>query len=371
MRIGIDVAPLTKEVAGIGQYVLNMIENLLRIDKENEYILYSYADVVLPFQLNERWKIVVYGNSKNSHEFITKLPKQIKRDHIDLFWGTRGYLPFGNMNVGFLISVHDLAPILFPEFFELKHRTLFKFLISIGIRKADKIMTISKSTQNDIINMYPIQTDNITVTYLGANPIFKPSIDGTSIKNIMDKYHIDSNYILCLSTVEPRKNMLRTIKAYHRGLKEKQISHKLVIVGGSGWKNNDVYDYVKDNNLETQVIFTGYTPIEDIKYIYNGASLFVYASLYEGFGIPILEAMQSGTPVITSNIASMPEVAGDACILVNPEDEDEILASMVSVLSSEKLQQDMIIKGLEQVDKFSWRKCAQESLEVIHGFRNL
>ena len=230
---------------------------------------------------------------------------------------------------------------------------------------------------NDVIKYMKFDESKIHVVYEAANPIFNTDKNTEAIQQTMDRYNIDSKYILCLSTVEPRKNMLRTIKAYEKCILNNNLPYKLVIVGGSGWNNGEIYDYVQSHeNLKPHVIFTGYVSYDDVKNIYANASLFIYASLCEGFGLPILEAMQSGIPVITSNVSSMPEVAGDACELIDPYDIDALESAITKVLSSDEIQSQMVEKGLEQAAKFSWEKdqiipwlwdekCAKEILDII------
>lgn len=363
MRIGFDVSALVKEAAGIGQCIINLIDNIMDIDTENEYFLFTYDKIKLPFSLKKNWSIVDYGGAKHKQiRYFTALPQILKKMKIEVFFGTRHYLPPFNSRIRYVALVHDLIPLRMPELFTKKHLQRFKIFTAICKHQADSYIAVSEATKADILDYMKIPEEKIQVIYEGAGTNFTPERDVAAIKETMERFGIEGDYLLCLSTVEPRKNMLRTIQAYEQYVLKNELPYKLVIVGGKGWNNGEIYDYVKEHNLSGNVIFTGYVSNEDVKNIYAGATVFIYASLYEGFGIPVLEAMQSGVPVITSNVSSMPEVAGDACILVDPYKIDEIKNAIIKVLDSKELQNEMREKGITQAKKFSWRKCS----EAVH-----
>lgn len=363
MRIGFDVSALVKEAAGIGQCIINIIDNIMDIDTENEYFLFTYDKIKLPFSLKKNWSIVDYGGAKHKQiRYFTALPQILKKMKIEVFFGTRHYLPPFNSRIRYVALVHDLIPLRMPELFTKKHLQRFKIFTAICKHQADSYIAVSEATKADILDYMKIPEEKIQVIYEGASTNFTPERDEAGIKETMERFSIEGDYLLCLSTVEPRKNMLRTIQAYEQYVLKNELPYKLVIVGGKGWNNGEIYDYVKEHNLSGNVIFTGYVSNEDVKNIYAGATVFIYASLYEGFGIPVLEAMQSGVPVITSNVSSMPEVAGDACILVDPYQVDEIKNAIIKVLDSKELQNEMRRKGITQAKKFSWRKFS----EAVH-----
>lgn len=365
MRIGFDASALVKEAAGIGQYIINVLKHVMEIDKENEFYLFTYDEIKVPFDLPENWHIVYYGGSKKKQiRYLTHMGKYLRKNKIDIFVGTRHYLPlYRSKKLKYVAIVHDLIPLYMPELFTKEHKLRFKVFTDICKHQADLIVAVSEATKKDVLKYMKFPEEKVKVVYEGANPLFNNERDEEGIKNTMEKYHIDSDYVLCLSTVEPRKNMLRTIKAYEQCILEKQLPYKLVIVGGRGWNNGEIYDYVQQSEeLKKHVIFTGYVEDIEVKHIYANASLFIYASLCEGFGLPILEAMQSGIPVITSNVSSMPEVAGDACEMIDPLDIEQLKNAIEHVLSSEDLRQSMSKRGLERSEMFSWRKCAEETL---------
>lgn len=371
MRIGFDVSALVKEAAGIGQYIINVLKNIMEIDKENEFYLFTYDNLKAPLDLPENWHMVYYGGAKKKQmRYLTHMGKYLKENKIDIFVGTRHYLPlYRSKKLKYVAIVHDLIPLYMPELFTKEHKLRFKIFTDICKHQADLIVAVSETTKKDVLQYMHFPEEKVQVSYEGANPKFNNERDEKGIRQTMEKYNIDSDYILCLSTVEPRKNMLRTIKAYEQCILEKNLPYKLVIVGGRGWNNGEIYDYVQHSEaLKKHVIFTGYVTDDEVKHIYVNASLFIYASLCEGFGLPVLEAMQSGIPVITSNVSSMPEVAGDACELIDPLNIEQMKEAIVRILLSEDTRQSMSKRGLERAKMFSWRKCAEETLyHIIHS----
>lgn len=363
MRIGIDVSALVKEASGIGQAIINILNVMMNEDSENDFFLFTYDEIKLPFSLKNNWQIVDYGGKNHKQiRYFTALPHILKEMKIEVFFGTRHYLPPFNHKIRYVALVHDLIPLRMPELFTKQHLLRFKIFTAICRFQADSYLTVSNATKADVIRYMKIPAEKIEVSPLGASSRFSPERDEKAISEVMERFGIRDKYLLCLSTVEPRKNMLRTIKAYEKCILEKNLPYKLVIVGGKGWNNGEIYDYVNEKNLQNDVIFTGYVSNEDVRNIYANASLFIYASLCEGFGLPPLEAMQSGIPVITSNNSSLPEVAGDACILVDPYNIDEICDAIMKILGSEELQKEMREKGIEQAKKFSWETCGKKVL---------
>lgn len=371
MRIGFDVSALVKEAAGIGKWIIHTLNNIMDIDAEqnlnHEYFLFTYDELKNPLTLPENWHMVYYGGEqKKQVRYLTHGHKFVKKYKLDVFVGTRHYLPLFKGRTKYIGVVHDLIPLYMPELFTKEHKLRFRIFTDICKYKADAIVAVSNATKADVMKYMKIPESRIQVIYEGANPAFNLERDEKAISKTMDSYHIDTDYILCLSTVEPRKNMLRTIQAYEQCILEAGLPYKLVIVGGRGWNNGPIYDYVQQSDaLKKHVIFTGYLSDVEVKHIYANASLFIYASLCEGFGLPVLEAMQSGIPVITSNVSSMPEIAGDACELIDPYDTEQLKTAIIRILSSKERQEAMSAAGVKQAATFSWRKSSEEILAYI------
>ena len=230
--------------------------------------------------------------------------------------------------------------------------------------RSDLILTISESAKSDIIKHFNVDEKKIEIVTPGIDlEKYLHNYTDMELENVRKKYKLPENYILYLGTIEPRKNIERTIKAFIKYKKEVKDDLKFVIVGGKGWKYDNIMKLIE--SMGTDIILTGYIDEEDKIPIYKLAQIFAFPSLYEGFGMPVLEAMAAGVPVITSNVSSLPEVAGDAAILVDPLNEDEIFEAYKKILSDKKLQLEMIDKGLEQAKKFEWKESAKV-LEQIY-----
>jgi glycosyltransferase involved in cell wall biosynthesis len=261
-----------------------------------------------------------------------------------------------------ILILCDITGILFLEYHTLKVRLLTK-LTKIAISKAKLTLTISENSKNDIVSHFNVADHLVRVTYLAAAENFKVIDNSAYLNDFRIRHSLPDNYILFVGSIEPRKNLVGLIIAFDK-IKTK-IKHKLVIVGGKGWLNSEIYTLIKKKCIENRVIFTGYVSTEELVAFYNLADLFVYPSFYEGFGIPPLEAMACGTPVITSDTSSLPEVVGEAALKVAPKDTDALASSICRVLNDETLQNKMIQNGLSRAKEFSWHHTAAKTLQIL------
>ena len=234
-------------------------------------------------------------------------------------------------------------------------------MIKSSLKRADGVISVSQNTKSDIIKLIGTDENKIKIVYEAADSKYKKTIDIIKLKEIKAKYKLCDKFIFYSGSLSPRKNMVRFLLAYDK-IKAK-IPHKLVLTGGRSWNDRNVREII--NQMGESVIKLGYVNDEDMPFVYNLADLFVYPSLYEGFGLPPLEAMACGCPVITSNTSSIPEVVGDAGVMVDPHDVDELAKAMYEVLTNYDLRESMVKKGLERARKFSWEKCARECLIVV------
>lgn len=344
MKIGIDITPLLwGNKAGIGWYSYHLIKNLIKIDEENKYILYGCCikKYRVKYILKKEFEtgnfcisLKFFSNKIYNYTVQTFLP-------IEFFFGKFDIIhtlhPFSPLNIfgKQVITIHDLTPIINPDWFLPLHSQKFRFIISKAIKRVDKIIAVSYSTKNDIIKHFKINPEKIEVVYLASDEIYRPVSDKEKKENIKRKYGIKNKYLLFVGTIEPRKNVARLIDAFIK-IKEKFPEYQLVLCGQIGWKKEIFYKKMAEipEKFKKDIILTGYVPITDMPYIYNGCDVFIYPSLYEGFGLPVLEAMSCGVPVITSNISSLPEVVGDVGILINPYSIDELVSAIDSVLSN-------------------------------------
>jgi len=265
------------------------------------------------------------------------------------------------------LTVYDLIPLMYPEFFEFrKDHLLTKVVKSIG--GGTRVLAISHSTKNDLCTYLPeLDPDQVTVTHLAASSLFYPVSNRAVRSNILEKYSIPQKpYLLSLSTLEPRKNIDHTVRCFFKLVQEERlVDLNLVLVGSKGWNYNKIFYELKQYDFSRErVILTGYVADEDLSALYSGAIAFVYPSLYEGFGLPPLEAMQCGVPVITSNTSSLPEVVGDAGILVDPRDGDALCAAMLSLFQDSDRREMLARRSLKRAAEFSWKRCVDETVSA-------
>jgi len=267
-----------------------------------------------------------------------------------------------------ILTVHDLIPILYPQFFEFQEDHLVKKALH-SLKPDNWVTCVSHATKNALCNYLPtIDPAQVIVTHLAASKLFYPCNNHQEIEFIKNKYQIpnDVNYILSLSTLEPRKNIDHTIRCFAKLVEQENIEDLyLVLVGTKGWDYGKIFNELSNlSTLKARIIVTGYVADEDLAALYSNALAFVYPSFYEGFGLPPLEAMQCGVPVITSNTSSLPEVVGEAGIMLNPTDTDALCQSMLQIYSQPSLQKIMSLKSLEQAKQFSWQKCTQQTIDA-------
>jgi glycosyltransferase involved in cell wall biosynthesis len=372
MNIAFDARSLTLYKTGIGKYTENLARYLEKLDSNVNLYLYSNRDIIIKKENNVETACArdLIGKYNSSLWFQFSLPFYLNDqsgNKIDLFHGTMAMLPLA-VRMPTVVTIYDLVLEKFPETMYWKNWLSLKTLMRISARKASKIIAISENTKKDIIDYFGIDEEKIRVIYLGVDSQFSPQPDPNEA-DALEKYNLTDGYILSVGTLEPRKNFHRLINAYKMVASSGQKTPKLVIIGGHGWGNEELGKVVRESGLDERVILAGYVPDEDIPVLYRNASVFVYPSLYEGFGLPPLEAMACGTPVITSNLSSIPEVVGDAAILIDPYNTAEIAQAIASVLKNEGLRDSLRTSGLVRSKLFNWEKTAREThslyLEVI------
>lgn len=362
MHIGIDARFLQGPNTGVTNYLNNLLSGISRIDKDNDYTVFlsdrSYAPRV-PSSGNFKVRV----NTSNS--FVWKniwLPKEVKMLGIDLvhFPAYTGSIACVGNNV---VTVHDLIHKVNPGWFSLKERLLINLPVSIAIKKADAIIADSESTKRDIIKYYNLREDKITVTLLAADSTFSPINDINRIDKLKKKYSIDSDFILNVGVLFKRRNIERLIEAFALLRRDKNSSLKLVIAG-PGRKYFDLESIIGKNAVRGEVIYLGYVDQDDLPLLYNACTFFVYPSLYEGFGLPVLEAMSCSKPVITSNVSSLPEILGDSGILIDPYDTQSLYRAMHKLANDAKLREELGVRALERSKCFSWDKMAAETIQI-------
>jgi len=358
VRIVIDARPAEKEAFGIARYVFDLIKALIAYDKENRYFLLVNSDKLL-FLVKENKNFSLYKISskwKGLKEQV-EIPSALLRIKPDVFHATSFVIPYF-LPCKTVISILDLIHQRFPENYSLFHRLYFNYFISNIVRRAKKIITISEFSKQDILRKYKLIGNKVKVTYLANSSDFYFIKDK---KGLQLHNGLREPFILSIGSEKPHKNIINTIKAF-KLLKEKySIKHKLVVVGKL---NEEVKSAIISYGFQSDIILKRNISSNELNILYNLSDVFVFPTKYEGFGLPILEAMAAGTPVVTSNISSVPEVAGNAGLLVDPENVEEIAEGIYRIIQDPLLREIMIRKGFDRVKNFSWQKCAAQTLEV-------
>lgn len=344
---------------GSSEFCFQLLSHLSKIDRKNEYSIFLPISPSKDMpEENENWKYVVFSSKKLWT--IIGLSRKLRERKQDVFFSPTHYLPLKTSSPS-VISILDVSYLYFPQLFKKKDLYKLKFWGGYSIKKAKKIITISNSSKNDIIRMYKVKEDKVKVVYPGKKEI--PAKNKTlNMDELKDKFGISSPYILFVGTLQPRKNVERLIEALSR-LDNKEVN--LVIVGKRGWQFENILNAPKKYGVEDRVKFLDSVTDEELSSFYKNAVCFCLPSLYEGFGLPVLEAMQYGCPVATSNVSSLPEAGGDACLYFDPENTEDIAKTLNSLIADKELREKLVKKGYEQVKKFSWEKAAKETLSVL------
>lgn len=365
-QIGIDAHMIGARETGNETYVLNLLQHLPQESFAQPFkykaIVLNRSDVPAQIDFNEHLDFVQVGPPASLVRIPVSMPILVAREKLDLLHVTYVAPPICPCPT--VVSVHDIAFKRYPEFFPAHVRLVLSLLVPLSMRRAAQIITISESAKNEIVAHYGIPEEKITVTYLAAAPHFAIDDDRSRWAQVKERYGVEGDFILAVGNLQPRKNIRRLIQAYAQLPTYLQSRYRLVIVGQALWLHSDVYQTSVENNLQDRVVFTGYVPEPDLVLLYNAATLFVYPSLYEGFGLPVLESMACGTPVITSNCSSLPEVAGQAAILIDPTKTTEISEAMASVIADPDLAQSLSEQGLERAQIFSWQQTARQTRDV-------
>lgn len=363
MKIAINTLGPSKVKVGIGNYVVSLVNWLQKTDKENEYLIFVGKENEHFFKKAKNFKFHNIGvfNKNWLIRIIWEqllLPSILRRKKIDILHSP-GFVSPILKNTKQIVTIHDMTFFTHSHFHLSSKVKYFGKLIPISIQRADMVITDSESTKKDIIKLLKTDSNKIKTVHLGTD--FKPKIGAQTW--IRQKYKIKSPFVLYTGTIEPRKNIANLIRAYAKIASK--IKQQLVIVGKKGWMYDEVFELVEKLGLKERVIFAGYIPDKDLESFYSAADLFIYPSYYEGFGIPVVEAMACGCPVITSNNSSLSEIASGAALLINnPDDIDEIARKMQRVILNKKLQKTLKQKGFARSKVFSWEKTAEKTLRA-------
>ena len=281
---------------------------------------------------------------------------------VDVIHDPTGAMPLALTAAARVVTIHDVIPYVYPQTSTRLDWLIYRLWLPLAARRVDQIITVSEQSQRDIMKHLKVKPEQVKVVPLAADERFWP-METAEIEPILKEYGVERPYILYVGALESRKNLPRLLEAYAQ-IRRWSTAWRLVIVGARKWKFSPIFETVQRLGLEPHVTFTGYVADEHLPALYAGADLFAFPSLYEGFGLPVLEAMACGTPVVTSNSSSLPEVAGDAAILVDPYSVQEIAQAMRRILADPELAQDLRERGLARAAQFSWERTARETIAV-------
>ena len=374
LQVAVEIQPALEDHTGVGWYLYELLNNIDRSEIEiignyfNFLNRHDYSKSLSNLDLKyNKLQYVPYRIYKILTEKYNVSYNLFFRKKTDIYHFTRYILP-NNIKGKVILNIYDLVFEKYIETMESKNRESFKRSFYKSIKRADQIITISESSKNELVEILKVPENKIHIVQPGIDFQKFNKKNSEITKSVILKYSLPEDYILYLGTLEPRKNISSIIRAYGSLRNSDKITEKLVIAGKKGWLFSEIFDLIKSLDLENEVILTDYVAEFDKPAIYQNAKLFVFPSLYEGFGMPILEAMAAGIPVITSNTSAMPEVAGDAAILVNPLSIEEISEAMLEVMNNDKLSNELISKGFDQCRKFTWSNSTNKLVKIYKKY---
>jgi glycosyltransferase involved in cell wall biosynthesis len=372
LRIAIDAHSIGAKLGGNESYATNLIEALAQIDSVNDYTLYVTTAEAFN-RYHGRWPNFTVRSTR-PHTPLIRIPltlsAELRKNPVDLLHVQFTAPPFCPCPV--VVSVHDLSFEHLPHTFNRRSRTQLRLTVRHSVRRAARILTLSEHTKQDIVQTYSVDPSKVEAIPIAAAPHFRPVSDAKELQRVRHNYGIESNYILYVGSIQPRKNLVRLLNAYKFLRKKYQADKlpKLVLAGKCAWLYDETLRALHETRLEDSVILTGYVPESDLPALYSGARCFVYPSYFEGFGLPPLEAMQCGVPVIIGNRTSLPEVVGDAGLLVDPFDVEALAAAMEDVINNSVLRSQLRVKGFARARMFDWKETARRTLEVYQRVNN-
>jgi len=351
--------------AGISWYIFNLLQNLPIVTPDNHYTAYLHDRAFHPTAPNLELNFSSWPTYRPPVRIAWEqfaLPLALQRNPPDLLHAMAFVAPIA-MRQPFVVTVYDLSFLRYPDSFRPFNRWYLSTFTAYSVKRARAVIAISESTRQDVIHLLGKPAPQVHTIYCGTDEQFRPW-PPAEIATFRAQHGLPDTFVLYLGTLEPRKNLDGLIRAYAAWRAQEPTAPMLIIAGGKGWYYQEIFALVESLNLTPYIKFAGYVPQAELPLWYNAATVFVYPSHFEGFGLPVLEAMACGTPVITSNISSLPEVAGEAARLVNPTDTAALTIALKELLGQADLRADMRARGLAQAAKFRWAKTAHETAAV-------
>jgi glycosyltransferase involved in cell wall biosynthesis len=365
MKIAIDAHSIGTQAGGNETYFRQLLRGLAQDKSDNQYILFhAHRDSLEEIEGDARFTPVSIPKS-SIVRLTVSIPRLLRKTKPDVFHCQYVQPPFTKAKT--VVTIHDLAHEHFPEFFHPLEAVRMRRLVRATAKRADHITTVSKFSAADIERIYGVPPEKLSVAYQAASAEFRPRDKKTCQEHLARAYGIAFPFILYVGRIQARKNLVRLVEAYAR-LRKRGTTARLVIVGKKDWQSGKLLEKVRELGLDSSVIFPGYVSADDLPLFYNAAEVFVFPSVFEGFGLPVVESMASGAPTITSRGSSLEEVAGDGALLVDPFDVSSIADTMEQVLGDPELQHDLVNRGLRRSAEF---KAEELSLRMLEVYRSL
>jgi glycosyltransferase involved in cell wall biosynthesis len=368
LRIAIDAHSVGAGLAGNESYITNLVEALAELDEVNRYTLYvTKREAVERF--HNRWPNVRVQLTL-PHTPLVRIPltlaTELRRHPVDLLHVQYTAPPFAPCPI--VATIHDLSFEHLPQTFKRRSRMQLRLTVRRTARAASRILVPSEHTRRDIIETYAVAPERVSVTQLAAPAHFAPVEDEREVSRVKELYHLKGDYILAVGSIQPRKNLALLIAAYAdlRRARPHANLPKLALVGKKAWLYDETLRAIEESGLADLTVLTGYVAEADLPALYSGALCFVYPSYFEGFGLPPLEAMQCGAPVIAGNRTSLPEVVHDAGLLVDPFDKEALTSALARMIDDANLRADLRVKGMERASHFSWRETARLTVQAYN-----
>ena len=367
MHVGLNAQLLSLERtyrgAGINTYIYHLLRAIGQINSSHRFTVFlgerRFREERLALRYStwptqRPWARIVWEQ--------TALPMMARRTRVDLLHGMAFVAPLLTRCPS-VVTVYDLSFLRYREAFRPLNRWYLSCFTPISVRRARRVIAISESTRQDLVERLRVPPDRVDVIYCGTDSMFRP-LEAEAVDHFRRERGLPEQFVLFVGTLEPRKNVELLIRAYARWRPGNSGAPKLVIAGARGWYYEQIFRTAEAMGLTGDVLFPGYVAPEELPLLYNAAGLFVYPSLFEGFGLPVLEAMACGTPVICSNVSSLPEVAGDAALLVAPDDEGGLAETMLRAWEDRALRLDMAARGLSRARSFTWERTAFQTVQT-------
>jgi glycosyltransferase involved in cell wall biosynthesis len=372
VRIVLDARYIARRQSGVGEYTQRLISGLAAIDRQNRYTCLVAADgpglpVRQPNVRPWRTRVSFEDHLRGDLWLLAYLPFRLRARRTDVYHGPAVFLPHVKLGYRTVVTIHDLVSFLFPDTVPRKYSLYMRLMTRLATRSADRVIAVSDATRADLERMLRVPARKIAVIHEAVGPEFTRAHPPAAVAAVVRRYGLRPPYCLFVGNLEPRKNLPRLVEAFarlHRRRPPAGDRPQLALAGTRAWLHGGILRAVEAHGLADEVVFTGYVPPEDLPALYAGAACFVFPSLYEGFGLPVLEAMAAGTPVVAARAGSIPEIAGDAALLVDARQPRELAAAIEAVLGDAGLRDRLAARGRARAASFTWENVARQTLEV-------